>query len=153
MNLYWGLGMLLQGLKLELQFGMGMKKIKVYILIDEGTSPKCTRTMKGEDGESLADLRVRLEENDVLKFEFQYQDPDERCRVTTNLASLNDHEDKVFMIHSFYKEVEDLACKRQHLGGEYHFMDTIHNNDCVRLIKNIVLTISLSKQLQINIGC
>jgi hypothetical protein len=41
---------------------MGMKKIKVYTLTDEGASPKCMRTTKGEDRESLADLRVRLEE-------------------------------------------------------------------------------------------
>ena len=65
MNVYGLLGvldMLLQGLKLRLQLGMGMKKIKVYTLTDEGASPKCIRTMKREDGESLPDLRVRLEE-------------------------------------------------------------------------------------------
>ena len=49
---------------------MRMKIIKVYILIDEEASPKCIGTMKREDGESLADLRMRLEENKVLKFEF-----------------------------------------------------------------------------------
>ena len=42
-----------------------MKKIKVYILIGEGASPKCIGTMKGEDGESLAYLRMHLEENKV----------------------------------------------------------------------------------------
>ena len=31
--------------------------------------------------------------------------------MTINLESLNDHEDKVFMILAFYEEVEDLACK------------------------------------------
>lgn len=60
-----------------LHSGMGMKKIKVYTLTDEGASPKCIGTMKAEDDESLADLRVRLEEKEVLKFEFQYWDVDE----------------------------------------------------------------------------
>jgi hypothetical protein len=39
---------------------MGMKKIKVYTLIDEGTPPKCIGILKREDKESLVDLRVRL---------------------------------------------------------------------------------------------
>jgi hypothetical protein len=54
--------MVLQGLNLGLQFDMATKKIEVYILIDEGTSPKCIGTMKGEDGKSLANLRMRSEE-------------------------------------------------------------------------------------------
>ena len=58
--------MVLQCLNLELYFGMGMKKIKVYILIDGGASIECIGAMKGEDGESLADLR-RIE---GFKFEF-----------------------------------------------------------------------------------
>ena len=33
------------------------------------------------------------------------------------------------MIHALYEEVEDLACKRQCLGGEYHFMNTIQCNE------------------------
>ena len=48
---------------------MRMKKIKVNTLTNEGGSPKCNGTMKGEDGESLADLRVRLEKK---KINFQY---------------------------------------------------------------------------------
>ena len=77
--------MVLQGMDLGLQFGMRMKKIKVYTLTDEGTSPKCIGTMKGEDEESLANLKMRLEEKKVLKFEFQYWDPNEGCRVATIL--------------------------------------------------------------------
>ena len=79
--------------------------------------------MKGEDEESLADLRVHLEEKIFLQFKFQYWDPNECCRLATSLESLNDLEDKVFMIHALYEKVEDLACKRHRLGGEYHFMD------------------------------
>ena len=56
------------------------------------------------------------------------------------------------MIHALYEEVEDLACKDWGLGGEYHFMYTIQNNDCIQFIKKKVPRISLSKQLQINIG-
>ena len=63
-----------------------------------------------------------------LKFEYQYWDPVECCRVATNVQSLNDLEDNVFMISAHYEEVEDLACKQQHLGGEQHFMDTIQSN-------------------------
>jgi hypothetical protein len=37
--------------------------------------------MKGEDGESLADLTMHLEEKKFLKFEFQYWDPYECCIV------------------------------------------------------------------------
>ena len=59
--------MVLQCLNLGLQLGMWMKKIGVYILIDEGTSPKCIGTMKGEDGESSVDPRLRLEEEEKLK--------------------------------------------------------------------------------------
>ena len=36
---------------------------------------------EGGDGESLVDLRVRLKENKVLKFEFQCWDLDECCRL------------------------------------------------------------------------
>ena len=64
--------MVLQGLNVGLQFGMGIKEIKVYTLTNEGTSLKCIGTMKGEDGESLVDLSVRLEDKSVSKFEFQY---------------------------------------------------------------------------------
>ena len=74
---------------------------------------------EGEDGESLADLRVRLEENKVLKFDFQCWDPDECCRVATSLESFTDLEDKVFMIPALYEEVEDFACKQQRLEGVY----------------------------------
>ena len=102
-----------------------MKKIKVYTLIDEGASPKCIGTMKGEDGESLADLRVRLEEMKVLEFKFQYWDADECCKVATSLECLNGLEDNVFMIPTLYKEIQDWACKQQCLGGEYHFIDII----------------------------
>ena len=45
----------------------------------------------------------------VLKFEFQYWDPDECCRVTTNFEPLNDLEDKSFMILVVYEEVEDWS--------------------------------------------
>ena len=46
-----------------------MTKTKVYTFINERLFPKCIGTMKGEDGESLADLRMRLEKMKVLKFE------------------------------------------------------------------------------------
>jgi hypothetical protein len=46
---------------------MGMRKIKVYTLIDEGACLKCIGTMKGEDGESLAKLRVHLENKNKNK--------------------------------------------------------------------------------------
>ena len=55
--------MVLQGLNLGLQFGTRMKKILVHTHSDEGASLKCIGTIKGEDGETLADLRVRLQEN------------------------------------------------------------------------------------------
>ena len=42
---------------------------------------------KGEDGESLVDLRVRLEKLKVLKFEFQYWDRKQFFRVATGLES------------------------------------------------------------------
>jgi hypothetical protein len=45
-----------------LQFGMRMKKIKVCKLTNEGASSQYIGTMKGEDGESLVYLRMRLEE-------------------------------------------------------------------------------------------
>lgn len=47
-----------------------MKKIKLYTLTDEGASPKCIGTMKGEDGDFLANLGVRLEEKKFVNFEF-----------------------------------------------------------------------------------
>ena len=81
--------------------------------------------MKGEGRESLIDLKARLEEKKVLKFEFQYWDPYGCCGVATSLESLNDLEAKVFMTLALYEEVEDLAFKKQRLGGEYHFMETI----------------------------
>ena len=49
---------------------MGVKKVKVYMVTHEGASSKCIGTMKDEEGESLADLRVWLEEKKVLLFEF-----------------------------------------------------------------------------------
>jgi hypothetical protein len=84
MSYFWGF---------EYGLSMGMKIIKVYTFNDEGASPKCIGTMKGEDGEYLADLRVHLEEKKVLNFEFQYWDPGECCRVATSLESLNGLED------------------------------------------------------------
>ena len=95
-------------MNLGLQFGTRLK-IKVYTLIDEGASPKCIGIMKREDGESLADLIVRLEEKKVLKFDFQYCDPSECCRVATNLESLSGLEDKIFMIPTLYEEVADFG--------------------------------------------
>ena len=95
-----------------------MKKIKVYTLTDEGTAPKCIGTMKGEAGESLADLRLRLEEKKVLNFIFQYWDPQEDCRVVVALESLNDIEDSVFMIPAVDDHVQNSRSKRQCLEGE-----------------------------------
>ena len=69
-GLFRVLGMALQGLNSGIQLGMGMKKIKVYTLTDEGSFPKCIGTMKGEDEESLADLRVCLEEKEILNLNF-----------------------------------------------------------------------------------
>lgn len=54
---------------------MRMKKIKVKILIDEGASIECIETMKGENGRSLANLRVRLERQKVLKLDFLILNP------------------------------------------------------------------------------
>ena len=65
MSSFLGFGYGLVRSDLGLQFGIGIKKIKVYLLADGGASPKCIGTMKGEDGESLGDLRVRLEENKI----------------------------------------------------------------------------------------
>ena len=58
--------------------------------------------------------------------------------MATSLKTLNNHEDNVLMIPALYEEVEDLACKRQRLGGKYHIMDTIQSNDCVRFIEKIL---------------
>lgn len=44
-----------------------------------------------------------LEEKKVIKFEVQHWDPNECYRITTNLESLNDFEDSVFIIHVLYK--------------------------------------------------
>ena len=129
MGYFWGFGYVLQGLNLGLEYGMGMKKMKVYTLTDEVAPPKCIETMNGKDGESLADLRVRLEECKFWKFIFQYWDPDECYRVTTNIESLNDLKDGVFMIHALYNKLEDLAWKQQRLRGEYYFMHTIQCNE------------------------
>lgn len=56
------LDMVLQGLNLGLHFGMRIKKIKVCTLTNKGASPKYIGTMKREDGESFANLRVHPEE-------------------------------------------------------------------------------------------
>ena len=45
--------------------------------------------------------------------------------MATDLESLNDLEDKVIMTYALYEVVEDLACERHRLRGEYHVMDTI----------------------------
>lgn len=97
---------------------MTAKKIKLFILSGEEGAPKCIGTMKAEDGELLADLRVRLEEKKVLKFDYQYWDPDECCRVAVPLESLNDIEASVYMIPALDDEVPHVAFKRQRLGGE-----------------------------------
>lgn len=110
---------------------MGVKKIKVYTVADEVALPKCIGTMKAEEGESLADLRVRLEEKKVLKFEYQYWDPEELCRVAISLESLNDIGDSVYMIPALEDDVEDLASKRQRLGGGQEFTDNGHMHDDV----------------------
>ena len=72
---------------------MRMKKIKVYTLINERESSKCIGIVKGEDRESLAELRMCLEDQKILKFEFQFWDRDECCRVAINFESLDDLED------------------------------------------------------------
>lgn len=64
--------MVLQGMNLGLYFGMRMKKIKVYKFIDEGACPKYIGIMKGDDGESLTNLRMCPNEKKVLKFGFQF---------------------------------------------------------------------------------
>ena len=102
-----------------------MKWINVYTHTNEGTSAKCIMALKGEDGESLANLRVSLEGNKDLKLEFQYKDPNECYKVATNIGFLNDLEDKVFVTHALCEEVKDLACKWQRLRDEYDFMDII----------------------------
>ena len=53
------------------------------------------------------------------------------------------------MIPILYEEVEDLACKQQYLGDEYHFMDTIQSNE----VEDMVLqppTVEQMKSMQIH---
>ena len=57
--------------------------------------------------------------------------------MATNIESLNDHEDKVFMIHALYKEVKDLTYKRQCLRSEYYFMDTIHSTEVEDMVSQL----------------
>ena len=49
-----------------------MIKIKVYTLAHEDSPPKCIGTVKGEAGESLANLKLRFEQKKVLNFQFQF---------------------------------------------------------------------------------
>ena len=58
--------------------------------------------------------------------------------MATGFESLNDLEDKVFMIFVLYKEVENLACKRQHRRGEFYFMDTIQSNELENMVPRLL---------------
>ena len=40
------------------------------------------------------------------------------------------------MILAIYEEIEDLACKRQRVGGNYQFMDTIQNNEVDNMVQH-----------------
>lgn len=106
-----------------------MKKIKVYTVTHEGAPPKCIGTMKADVGESLADLRVRLEDKKVLNFPFQYWDPQECCRVAIIFESLNDVEDSVFMIPTLDEEVQNFECTRQTAGVCDEFRDSRQSHD------------------------
>lgn len=85
--------------------------MKVYTVTHEGASSKCIGTMKDEEGEFLADLRVWVEEKKVLPFEFQYWNPEEYCRVAVSLESLNDIKDCVFKILALEDELQALTSK------------------------------------------
>lgn len=94
-----------------------MIKVKVYTLAHEGAPPKCIGTMKGEFGESLADLKLHLKDKKVLNFWFQYWDPEECCRVAIALESLNDIEESVFMIHTIVDNLGNFASKHPRVDG------------------------------------
>ena len=95
-------------------------KIKVYTLTHEDLTPKCIGTIKGEAGESLADLRLHFEEKQVLHFPFQFRDVEDSYRVAVALESLNDIEDSIFLIHAaeVEAELENPICKSQRLGSD-----------------------------------
>lgn len=95
-----------------LGFSAEMKKIKVFTLTHESAPPKCIGTMKSDNGETLAALRVRLEEKKVFNFPYQYWHPQGSCRVAVALESLNDVEDNVFMIPFLDEEEDNAICSR-----------------------------------------
>jgi len=81
------------------------------IVTAEEASPKCIGIVKAKDGESLADLQVHLEQKKVLKFNFQYWDRDECCRVAVPLESLNNIDRIVYIILTLDEEVLNLPSK------------------------------------------
>jgi len=101
-----------------------MKKIRVFILTQEGSTLKDIGMMKGEDNESLSDLKFWLEEKKVLNFWFQYWDPQECCRVIVVLELLNDIEDIVFMIFVANDNVDNFASMWQRVQGESDLGDS-----------------------------
>ena len=100
---FWSFGIGFARSEFRVTIWHGNEEDQGIYTFDEGAYPKCIETIKKEDGESLADLKACLEGKKALKFEFQYWDPYENCRVTTGLESFNDLEDKVFMIHNLYE--------------------------------------------------
>ena len=95
----------------------------------ESSPPKYIGTMKSDDGETLAELRVQLEEKKILNFPFQYWDPQGCCRMVVTLESLNDVEDSVFMILVSNQEEANPMSLRQSPSCGQELQDCRQIND------------------------
>ena len=73
-------------------------KIKLYTVLEESAHPQLLNPFFCNDGDTYADLRLRLESGGCIDWPFQFWDFDEHCRIRRKFEALNPVLEWVYII-------------------------------------------------------
>lgn len=118
--------------------------VKIWTLEDEFAAPEIFDKVKQEGAETLASLRVRLETEEVLDWEFDYWDVEDKRRIRKKVERLNDVEGDVYVIRSQGANEDPL--KRRRLEDGSHVEggpDPICNEEQFDLLNDMGVPVSI----------
>ncbi len=118
--------------------------VKIWMLEDEFATPEIFDKVKQEGAETLASLRVRLETEEVLDWEFDYWDVEDKRRIRKKVERLNDVEGDVYVIRSQGGNEDPL--KRRRLEDGSHVEggpDPICNEEQFDLLNDMGVPVSI----------
>ena len=91
-------------------------KVKLFSLEHEWSSPEKIGPIIAKEGESYANLRIRLEDADVVDWPFLFWDVEDKVKINMKLEKLNTILPEMYVIPMESEDVD--VYKRRRVGGE-----------------------------------